>query len=129
MTAKKPPQEPVNTITIDCDIIMLGIRRTVLKISPHFLKRNEEFKASKKAKIKENLNKWLLDEKVIKNFVQQLDQKEPEEEGVDKVWKNLKYYGYQPVIDWRNETEYRIIWLHDDYNPELIGIITVYPFE
>jgi len=36
---------------------MLGIRRTVLKISPHFLKRNEEFKASKKAKIKENLNK------------------------------------------------------------------------
>jgi len=27
----------------------------------------------------------LLDEKAIKNFVQQLDQKEPEEEGVDKV--------------------------------------------
>lgn len=129
MMVKKPPQEPVNTITIDCDIIMLGIKRTVLKISPHFLKRNKEFRASKKAKIKENLNKWLLDEKVIKNFVQQLDQKEPEEEGVDKVWKNLKYYGYQPVIDWRNEMEYKIIWLHDDYNPKLIGVITVYPFE
>jgi hypothetical protein len=63
--AKKPPQEPANTITIDCDIEMLGIRRTVLKISPHFLKRNEEFRSSKKTKIKENLANWLLDDKVI----------------------------------------------------------------
>lgn len=129
MTEKKSPQEPANTITIDCDIEMLGIRRTVLKISPHLFKRNEELQASKKAKIKENLSKWLLDDQVIKNFVQQLDKKEPEEEGVDKVWKNLKYYGYQPVIDWRNGMAYRIIWLHDDYHPEIIGIITVYPFE
>jgi hypothetical protein len=56
MTVKQPPQEPANTITGECDIIMLGIRRTVLKISPHFQKRNEEFRASKKAKIKENLS-------------------------------------------------------------------------
>jgi len=83
--AKKPPQEPVNTTTTDCDIEMLGIRRTVLKISPHCWKRNEEFRASKKVKIKENLANWLLDEKIIKDFVQQLDKKEPEEEGVDKV--------------------------------------------
>ena len=129
MTAKKSPQEPANTITIDCDIEMLGIRRTVLKISPHLFKRNEEFRASKKTKIKENLSQWLLDDQIIKDFVQQLDKKEPEEEGVDKVWKNLKYYGYQPVIDWRNGMTYRIIWLHDDYHPEIIGIITVYPFE
>jgi hypothetical protein len=85
MTAKKPPQEPANTITTDCDIEMLGIRRTVLKISPHYLKRNEEFRTSKKKKIRENLNNWLLDEKIIKDFVQQLDKKEPEEEGIDKV--------------------------------------------
>ena len=85
MTAKSPPQEPANTITTDCDIEMLGIHRTVLKISPHFLKRNEEFRTSKKIKIKENLDQYLLDEKIIKNFVQQLDKKEPEEEGVDKV--------------------------------------------
>ncbi|CAG8687129.1 4855_t:CDS:2, partial [Cetraspora pellucida] len=44
-----------------------------------------EFRASKKPKIKENLNNWLLDKKVIKDFVQQLDKKEPEEEGIDKV--------------------------------------------
>ena len=85
MTVKKSPKEPANTITTDCDIVMLGIRRTVLKISPRCWKRNEEFRASKKVKIKENLTNWLLDEKVIKNFVQQLDKKEPEEEGVDKV--------------------------------------------
>lgn len=55
MTAKKPPQEPINTITTDCDITMLGVRRTILKISPHFLKRNDDFRTSKKGKIKENL--------------------------------------------------------------------------
>ena len=91
--AKKPPQEPVNTITTNCDITMFGIRRTILKISPHFLKRNDEFRISKKAKIKENLAQWLLDKEVIKDFVQQLDKKEPEEEGVDKIWKNLKKFG------------------------------------
>ena len=83
--SKKPPQEPANIITTDCDIEMLGIHRTVLKISPHFLKRNDEFRVSKKIKIKENLSNWLLDETVIKEFVQQLDKKEPEEEGIDKV--------------------------------------------
>lgn len=56
MTVKKPPQEPANTITDKCDILMLGIRRTVLKISPHCWKRNLEFKASKKVKVKDNLS-------------------------------------------------------------------------
>ena len=85
MTVKKPLQEPTNTITTDCDIEMLGIRRTVLKISPHLFKRNEEFRASKKVKIKGNLENYLLDKKVVRDFIQQLDKKEPEEEGVDKV--------------------------------------------
>jgi len=70
MVIQKPPQEPANTITTDCDIIILGIFRTVLKISPHFLKRNEEFRQSKKKKIRENLEKWLLDDEAIKNFIQ-----------------------------------------------------------
>jgi len=63
---------------------MLGVRRTVLKISPHLFKRNNEFRASKKVKIKENLTNWLLDDQVIKNFVQQLHEKEPEDEGDHK---------------------------------------------
>jgi hypothetical protein len=75
MTAKKPPQEPINTITIDCDVEILGITRTVLKISPHFEKHNEEFRSSKKKKIRENLEQYLLDKKVIKDFVQQLHKK------------------------------------------------------
>jgi len=41
MTVRKPPQEPVNTITTGCDIEMLGLRQTVLKINLHFLKRND----------------------------------------------------------------------------------------
>ena len=60
MTEKKPPQEPINTIIADCDIEILGIKRKVLKISPHFEKRNEEFRASKKAKIKNNLNQMII---------------------------------------------------------------------
>ena len=75
MVIQKPPQEPANTITTDCDITILGICRTVLKISHHFLKRNEEFRQSKKKKIRENLEKWLLDDEAIKNFIQQLDGK------------------------------------------------------
>jgi hypothetical protein len=83
MVIQKPPQEPANTITTDCDIIILGICRTVLKISPHFLKRNEEFRQSKKKKIRENLEKWLLDDEVIKNFIQQLDGKKVRKEGIN----------------------------------------------
>ena len=125
MMVKKPPQD-----TTDCDIVMLGVRRTTSKIDwPHIEKRNKEFRTSKKTKVKENLTNWLLDKKTIKDFIRQLDQKEPEEEGIDKVRKNIKYYGYQPVVDWRNGLKYRIIWLHDDYNSEIIGVITVYPFE
>jgi len=84
MTAKQPPQEPANTITDKCDISMLGIRRTILKISPHCWKRNLEFQASKKAKVRDNLKQWLLDKEIIKDFIQQLHEKEPEEEGVHK---------------------------------------------
>jgi hypothetical protein len=127
MTAKKPPQEPINTITIDCDVEILGITRTVLKISPHFEKHNEEFRSSKKKKIRENLEQYLLDKKVIKDFVQQLHKKEPEFEGTHTNWEAWKYYVYKPVIDKRSDTDYLITFFLDDNNPELIGVITVYP--
>ena len=55
MVVKKSPPESINTITDKCEIVIFGIRRTVLKISPHCWKRNEEFRASKKVKVKENL--------------------------------------------------------------------------
>ena len=76
MVAKQPPPEPTNTITHNCDIVIFGISRTVLKISPHCWKRNKEFQASKKVKVKENLANWLLDKEVIKNLIQQLKEKE-----------------------------------------------------
>lgn len=83
MTAQKPPREPINTTTHECDIVIFGIRRTILKISPHLQKRNEEFHQSKKKKVRENLSQYLLDDKVIKNFVQQLREEEVWFEGVN----------------------------------------------
>ena len=74
MTRKQPP-ESANTITTGCDVVIFGIRRTVL------IKRNEEFLNSKKVKIKQNLFQYLLNDKVIKNFVQQLHEKESLFEG------------------------------------------------
>ena len=74
MVAKKQPPEPINTITTNCNVLIRGLRRTVLKISPHCWKRNEEFRQSKKKKIKENLENYLLGEKVIKDLVQQISE-------------------------------------------------------
>ena len=82
MDTKQPPKEPIGVITINCNKTILGIRRTVLKISPHYQKRNEEFRTSKKKKIKENLKQWLLDEKVIKSFIQQINDNKIRKEGV-----------------------------------------------
>ncbi|CAI2177389.1 3978_t:CDS:10 [Funneliformis geosporum] len=89
MTTKKPPQEPINTTIYKCNIIIFGIKKTVLKISPHYQKRNEEFYQSKKKRIKENLNQYLLDDNIIKDFVQQLNNEKPEAEDGDKIKKNL----------------------------------------
>ena len=76
MASEQPPKEPSGTITTDCNKVVLGIRRTILKISPHCWKRNAEFQTSKKEKIKENLSQWLLDKETIKSFVQQINQKD-----------------------------------------------------
>ena len=101
----------------------------VLKISSHYWKRNEEFRASKKVKVKENLANWLLDEQVIQGFVKQINEKEVWFEGVNPDWPPWKYYGYKGAIDQRNGLVYLLIFFLDDDNPELLGVITVYPFE
>ena len=126
---KQPPSETTNNITYDCDIKIFEFRRTILKISPHCWKRNEEFQASKKKKIKENLDQYLLDKKVIKDFVQQLRDEDIWFESINSDWPAWKYYGCQAVIDKRNGLNYRIIFLLDDNNPEILGVITVYPYE
>ena len=72
MIVKSPPFEPINTITIDCDIRLFNNHRTILKISPHCWKRNEEFRASKKKKVKDNLTNYLLNDKVIRDLVHQI---------------------------------------------------------
>ena len=74
MIARKPPS--TNTITYQCEIVIFGVKRIILKISPHYQKRNEEFRASKKIKVKENLTNYLLDDKVIRDFIQQLREEE-----------------------------------------------------
>ncbi len=86
MVAKKQPPEPINTITTDCNVLIHGIRRKILKISPHCWKRNEEFRQSKKKKIKENLENYLLSEKVIKDLVQQISEDGIWFEGVNSDW-------------------------------------------
>lgn len=73
---KEPPIEPINTTTTNCKIVIFGIHRTVLKISPHCWKRNEEFRQSKKKKVRESLNQYLLSKKEIKELVQQINEKE-----------------------------------------------------
>jgi hypothetical protein len=48
---RQPPIEPINTTTTKCEVVIFDVRRTVLKISPHCWKRNEEFRQSKKKKL------------------------------------------------------------------------------
>ena len=129
MVVKKSPPQSVNTATIECDIVIFGIRRTVLKISSHCWKRNEEFRTSKKVKVKENLANWLLNDKIIQGLVQQISEKEVWFEGVNPDWPPWKYYGYKGAIDKRNGLVYLLIFFLDDNNLELIGVITVYPCE
>ncbi|MCE8163466.1 MAG: hypothetical protein I3273_05500 [Candidatus Moeniiplasma glomeromycotorum] len=103
---KEPPIEPINTTTTNCKIVIFGIHRTVLKISPHCWKRNEEFRQSKKKKVRESLNQYLLSKKEIKELVQQINEKEVWFEGINTDWPAWKYYGYKGAIDKRNGLVY-----------------------
>ena len=133
MVAKKPPQEPDNPITdkgtpIKCDVIIRGIRRTILEVDwPHIELHNKEFRSSKKKKIKENLDQYLLTPDIIKNFVQQLEGKRLRDEGINKDKPHWKYYGYDKIIDKRNDKKYRILIFLDDECPEFVGVVTAYP--
>ena len=129
MVVKKQPSEPINTTTDNCNVLVRGIRRTVLKISPHCWKRNEEFRQSQKKKVRDHLEKYLLNERVIKDLVQQISEDGIWFEGVNSDWPAWKYYGHDELIDERNDLSYLIIFFLDDNNPELIGVITVYPCE
>lgn len=50
-------------------------------------------------------------------------------EGTYPDWPAWKYYGCDSVEDKRNGLNYLMIFFLDDDNPELIGVITVYPSE
>ncbi|CAG8845528.1 21784_t:CDS:2 [Gigaspora margarita] len=80
---EEQPPEPINTTTDECEVVILGFKRTILKISSHCWKRNEEFRASQKFKVKENLANWLLDKEIIKDLVQQLREEEVWFEGIN----------------------------------------------
>ena len=127
MVEKKPPHEPTNTTTHNCNLVIFNVRRTVLKISPHYWKRNEEFRSSKKKKIKENLEQYLLNDQIIKDLVRQLHLENPLFEVVNSDWPSWKYYAYEPVVDKRNGMDYRILIFLDDNFSELVGVVTVYP--
>ncbi|CAJ0866271.1 13983_t:CDS:10, partial [Entrophospora sp. SA101] len=120
---ENPPREPINTTTHECDVVIFGIRRTILKISPHLQKRNEEFHQSKKKKFRENLSQYLLDDKVIKDFVQQLREEEVWFEGfkLQSISKNLDFCSKDCFLIWAEQTEVNLRFI--DYlknqNPDL----------
>lgn len=123
------PPEPTNLTITYCGLTILDIRRVVLKISLHCWERNKEFQNSKKEKVRKNLDQYLLDEKVIRDLVQQISEEYIWFEGVNSNWPSWKYYGCNELIDRRNNLNYLMIFFLDDNNPELIGVITVYPYE
>ncbi|CAH1755901.1 1415_t:CDS:10 [Entrophospora sp. SA101] len=108
---------------LECDVVIFGIRRTILKISPHLQKRNEEFHQSKKKKFRENLSQYLLDDKVIKDFVQQLREEEVWFEGfkLQSISKNLDFCSKDCFLIWAEQTEVNLRFI--DYlknqNPDL----------
>jgi len=130
MVTKKPPKEPDNPITDKCDVIIHGIRRTILKINDwsHIELHNEEFRNSKKKKIKENLDQYLLTPDVIKDFVQQIREEDMWFERVSSELPTRKVYGCYPITDKRNGKDFLIIFSLDDELSEFIEVITAFPF-
>jgi len=79
---KKPPKKPDNISRIyRIKATIYEIKRTELVISYHYQKRNLEYlKGCKKRKIKPDKNR-LFNNQVIRDMVQQLDNKELESRG------------------------------------------------
>jgi len=129
MTVKKPPQEPINISRVyRIKAIIHRLKRTKLKIWYHYKKRNTEYlKWCRKRGIKPDKNR-LFNNQVIRDMVQQLDNKELESRGTHPQWKAWKYYAYEPVIDKRNQRNYKIIIFLDDDEPEFVGFVNIlYP--
>ena len=76
MVSEQLPKKLTNITVYECNIVILDVRRTILKISQHYQKHNGEFRISRKKKVRENLKQYLLDDEIIKGFVKQLEQKE-----------------------------------------------------
>jgi len=129
MTAKQPPKNPANISRVYCiKAIIYELKRTKLKIWYHYKKRNTEYlKGCKKRKLKPDKNR-LFNNKIIRDMIQQLDNKELESRGNHPQWKAWKYYAYEPVVDKRNQRTYKIIIFLDDNAPEFVGFVTLlYP--
>jgi len=71
----------------------------------------------------------LLDKKIIRDLVQQIREEYIWFEGINSEQPNWRYYGHDELEDKRNGLNYLMIFFLDDDNPEIIGVITVYPFE
>jgi hypothetical protein len=129
MMAKKPPQEPINISRIyQIKATIQELKRTKLKIWYHYKKRNAEYlRGCKKRGVKPDKNR-LFNNQVIRDMVQQLHEKGLENRGPHPQWKAWKYYAYEPVIDKRNQRNYKIIIFLDDNAPEFVGFVSLlYP--
>ena len=88
MTVKKPPKKPDNiSRAYRIKATIYEIKRTKLVISYHYQKRNFEYlKGCKKRGIKPDKNR-LFNNQVIRDMVQQLDNKELENRGSHPQWE------------------------------------------
>lgn len=131
MTKKKPPQES-NKISQVYQIKanIHGRKITKLAISYHYEKRNIEYlKGCEKRGIKPDLDR-LFDNKTIIDLVKQIHEKELESRGTHPNWDAWKYYAYEPVIDKRNQRNYKIIIFLDDEDLNFVGFVNIlYPDE
>lgn len=126
---KKPPQEPDNLSRIyRISAVIEGIKRNKLKIWYHYKKRNVEYlRGCKKRGVKPDKNR-LFNNRVIRDMVQQLHEKELESRGNHPLWEAWKYYAHEPVVDKRNGRTYKIIIFLKDEAPEFVGFVNVlYP--
>lgn len=126
MASEQPPRKFSNINTYKISAIILDVNRTILEISQHYQKHNDEFRQSKKKKIRESLEQYLLDDKIIKDFVQQLAWRKIWFERTETDSSSLKRYGCK-VIDQRSGLVYLIIFFLDDDNPKLVKVITAHP--
>lgn len=66
---------------------------------------------------------------MIRDLVQQIREEDIWFEGINSKWPAWKYYGHDGLEDKRNGLNYLMIFFLDDNNPELLGVITIYPHE